>query len=70
VRALQVVTTQTGVVMSKQLGSAPASVGILPGADQAFVSQRHALGRVSFLDLVSDGVRTITGFDLNSHIVN
>ncbi len=70
VRAMQVVTTQTGVVTSKQLGSAPSSVGILPGADQAFVSQRHPLGRVSFLDLVSDGVRTVTGFDLNSNIVN
>ena len=69
-RALQVVTTQTGVVTTKPLGSPPSSVGILPGASQAFVAQRHPLGRVSFLDLVSDAVRTVTGFDLNSHIVN
>ncbi|NVB77221.1 MAG: hypothetical protein HOV81_02395 [Kofleriaceae bacterium] len=70
VRALQVVTTQTGVVISKQLGSAPSSVGILPGVGQAFVAQRHPLGRVSFVHLVSDNVRTVTGFDLNSNIVN
>jgi DNA-binding beta-propeller fold protein YncE len=69
-RALQVATVQTGVVTTKQLGSPPSSVGILPGAGQAFVAQRHPLGRVSFLDLVSDAVRTVTGFDLNSHIVN
>lgn len=69
VRALQVVTTATGVVATKSLGSPPAAVGILPGAAQAFVSQRHPLGRVSFADLVSDAVRTVTGFDLNSQVV-
>lgn len=69
VRALQVVTTQTGVVITKPLGSAPAAVGMLPGAGQSFVSQRHPLGRVSFLDLASDAVRTVTGFDLNSQVV-
>jgi DNA-binding beta-propeller fold protein YncE len=68
-RALQVVTTQTGVVITKPLGSPPASVGILPGAAQSFVAQRHPLGRVSFLDLGSDAVRTVTGFDLNSQVV-
>jgi DNA-binding beta-propeller fold protein YncE len=68
-RALQVVTTQTGVVITKPLGSPPSSVGILPGADQAFVAQRHPLGRVSFLNLASDAVRTVTGFDLNSQVV-
>ena len=68
-RAVQVVTKMTGVVQTKQLGSAPASVGILPGAAQAFVAQRHPLGRVSFVDLISDGVRTVTGFDLNSQVV-
>ncbi|HTL31958.1 MAG TPA: hypothetical protein VL326_02470 [Kofleriaceae bacterium] len=69
-RAIQVVTTQTGVVETKQLGSPPSSVGILPGASQAFVNQRHPLGRVSFVDLATDAQRTVTGFDLNSHIVN
>ncbi|HUS27249.1 MAG TPA: hypothetical protein VMZ53_02035 [Kofleriaceae bacterium] len=69
-RAIQVLTTQTGVVQTKTLGSPPSSVGILPGAAQAFVNQRHPLGRVSFVDLINDAQRTVTGFDLNSHIVN
>jgi DNA-binding beta-propeller fold protein YncE len=69
-RALQIVATHTGVVTTKPLGSPPSAVGILPGANQAFVAQRHPLGRVSLLDLVTDAVRTVTGFDLNSHIVN
>jgi DNA-binding beta-propeller fold protein YncE len=68
-RALQVVTTRTGVVITKPLGSPPSAVGMLPGAAQAFVSQRHPLGRVSFVDLTSDAVRTVTGFDLNSQVV-
>ena len=70
VRALQVVTTQTGVVMQKQLGSPPSAIGILPGAGEAFAAQRHPLGRVTFVDLSTDAVRTITGFDLNSNIVH
>jgi len=69
-RALQIVTTQTGVVVEKQLGSPPAAVGVLPGAGQAFAAQRHPLGRVTFVDLASDAVRTLTGFDLNSNIVH
>ncbi|MBA3464904.1 MAG: hypothetical protein H0T46_33530 [Deltaproteobacteria bacterium] len=70
IRALQVVNTQTGVVITKQLGSPPSAVGILPGADMAFTSQRHPLGRVTFVNLLTDAVRTVTGFDLNSNIVN
>ncbi len=69
-RALQVVTTQTGVVITKQLGSPPSAVGILPGANEAFAAQRHPLGRVTFIDLTTDAVRTVTGFDLNGNIVN
>ncbi len=69
-RALQIVTTQTGVVTTKNLGSPPSAVGILPGAGQAFVAQRHPLGRVSFVELVADTVRTVTGFDLNGNVVN
>jgi hypothetical protein len=69
-RALQVVAARTGIVTTNALGSPPSAVGILPAASAAFVAQRHPLGRVSFLDLGSDAVRTVTGFDLNSHVVN
>ena len=69
-RQLQVVATQTGVVLTKQLGSPPSAVGILPGAGQAFAAQRHPLGRLTFVNLASDAVRTVTGFDLNSDIVD
>ena len=69
-RALEIVETATGVVNVVALGSPPSAVGILPGAGTAFVSQRHPLGRVSFVDLATNAIRTVTGFDLNGGIVN
>ena len=69
-RGLQVVTTRTGVVRTLALGSPPSAIGIVPGAGQAFVAQRHPLGRMSFVALATGGVRTVTGFDLNSQIVD
>jgi hypothetical protein len=68
-RAVQTVTVQTGVVITHVLGSPPSAVGILPGVNMSFVAQRHPLGRVSFLAFVTDAVRTVTGFDLNSQVV-
>lgn len=68
-RELHVINTTNGVVSIKPLGSPPSAIGILPGAGQAFVAQRHPLGRVTFSDITSDAVRTVTGFDLNSQVV-
>jgi DNA-binding beta-propeller fold protein YncE len=72
IRALQIVDTRTGVVIVKPLGSPPEMAGILPGAGtgEAFVLQRHPLGRVTFVNLLTDAFRTVTGFDLNGDIVN
>jgi len=69
-RAMDVITVRTGVVETMTLGSPPTSVGVLPGIGTAFASQRHPLGRITFVDVATDAVRTVTGFDLNSHIVN
>lgn len=70
VAEVQTIELDTGVVRSTQLGSPPSNVGVLPNAGNAFISQRHPLGRVSFIDIASGEVRTITGFDLNSRIVD
>jgi hypothetical protein len=69
-RALQIVSTRTGIVQTVALGSPPSSVGVVPVAGQAFVAQRHPLGRMSFVALATGAVRTVTGFDLNSQIVD
>jgi DNA-binding beta-propeller fold protein YncE len=68
--SLQQIDVATGVVETIELGSPPSAVGVLPSAGMAFVSQRHPLGRVSFVDLGTGAVRTVTGFDLNSEIVD
>lgn len=69
-RAVQIVAARTGIVRTLPLGSPPSSVGVVPGAGQAFVAQRHPLGRMSFVALATGAVRTVTGFDLNSRIVD
>jgi DNA-binding beta-propeller fold protein YncE len=57
------------------LKSNPVYVGVLPDLDEgdgvephAWASQDHELGRISFLDPLSQAVETITGFELNSQI--
>src|ERR1051325_7377593 len=57
-RAGQLLAVRTGVVTAKQLGSPPSAVGSLPDAAATFIAQRHPLGRVSFVDLATDNVRT------------
>ncbi|MCP4446780.1 MAG: hypothetical protein GY811_15745 [Myxococcales bacterium] len=65
-----VIELDTGVVRLQSMSSPPETVGILPEAGVAFVNQRHPLGRVSFINVVTDAMRTVTGFDLNSRIVD
>ncbi len=65
-----VIELDTGVVRIQNMSSPPETVGILPEAGMAFINQRHPLGRVSFIDVANDAMRTITGFDLNSRIVD
>ncbi len=63
----------SGVVYVRELGTPPEAVGVLPDSNKAFVSQRHPLGRVTFIDVVDTGpgqARTLTGFDLNSQIID
>ncbi|WP_428263454.1 hypothetical protein [Haliangium sp.] len=70
VTAVHVLELDTGVVRSERLSSPPETVGVLPEAGVAFVGQRHPLGRISFLPVADGPVRTITGFDLNSRIID
>ena len=69
-KLLHEIELDTGVVRPRQLGSPPDAVGVLPGTDKVFVSQRHPLGRVTFIDVVTDDVLTLTGFDLNSSVID
>ncbi len=70
IAALQILELDTGVVRERPLSSPPETVGVLPDAETAFVGQRHPLGRISFVPIAGGPVRTITGFDLNSRIID
>jgi DNA-binding beta-propeller fold protein YncE len=65
----QVVDLATFVVDDLALLSTPEAVGVLPDAGVAWISQHHPLGRVSFVDLQTRAVRTLTGFSLDAHVV-
>jgi hypothetical protein len=56
------------------LASPPLATGLVPEAAQAFVSQQHASGRITFIDLAKSGAaselaRTLTGFELGDRVV-
>jgi dipeptidyl aminopeptidase/acylaminoacyl peptidase len=51
------------------VGSPPVEIGNVPGTDRVYVSQDHPMGRLSFIDVRSGESRTVTGFELNSQIV-
>lgn len=68
--AVQQIELDSGVVRTIELGSPPSSIGVLPDSNKIYIAQRHPLGRVSFIDITTGQVRTVTGFDLNSQIID
>lgn len=53
-----------------ELPSAPLSAGVVNDAGRAFVSQAHPEGRITFIDLDDGSEQTLTGFELNSKVVD
>ncbi len=51
------------------LGSPPTSVGTIPATQRAFVGQDHPEGRITFIDEATGALQSVTGFELNSRIV-
>jgi hypothetical protein len=46
----------------------PQASGLVPEARQAFVAQQHPEGRITFIDLESKEVHTLTGFELSAQV--
>jgi hypothetical protein len=46
------------------LPSVPLSAGVVPETAMSFVAQRHAEGRITFIELEGGKPRTLTGFEL------
>ncbi len=51
------------------LGSPPTSVGSISATRRAFVGQDHPEGRITFIDEATGALQSVTGFELNSRIV-
>jgi DNA-binding beta-propeller fold protein YncE len=53
-----------------ELASRPIAAGIVGGAHQGYVAQQHPDGRITFVSFETGEVRTLTGFELASQVVN
>jgi DNA-binding beta-propeller fold protein YncE len=67
-RLLEVLDFDTLLYEEIALPSEPVHLGVLPGSRTAWVSQLHALGRLSFYDAATGALDTLTGFELNAGI--
>ncbi|MBN1607088.1 MAG: hypothetical protein JW940_10680 [Polyangiaceae bacterium] len=50
------------------LASEPLSIGAVPASKRIFVGQKHADGRITFIDWDTMEMTSVTGFELNSEI--
>ncbi len=46
----------------------PHASGLVPDANQAFIAQEHPEGRITFIDLATGDVHTLTGFELSTQV--
>ena len=64
------VSLRSFAVDTLTLGSPPNSVGVVSGTQRAFIGQEHPEGRITFVDWTSGALQSVTGFELNSRIVD
>lgn len=69
VRDIDVLDLASFVVTTLTVGSNPVEIGPVAGTNRIYVSQEHPLGRISFVDVVTGQLRTVTGFQLNSQVI-
>ena len=70
VRQVERVHLESFRVDSYRLGSLPEHLGLLPSENlqRVYISQKHAVGRMTFIDIATGDSRTVTGYELNSQI--
>ncbi len=52
------------------LASPPIAVGVLAAANEGYVAQKNAEGRITFVALDSGQARTLTGFEIGASVVD
>jgi hypothetical protein len=68
-RSVEAIQLDSFMVKSVALGSHPVSLGVISATGKVYVAQSHPLGRVTFVDIQTHETKTVTGFELNSHII-
>ena len=69
VQAVEAMDLSSFLINSVALGSPPVGLGVIAATKQVYVPQSHHLGRVTFIDIKTHQTRTVTGFELNSQVI-
>ena len=69
VRQVDAVDLESFLVQGVTVGSPPVALGVVPATSRVFVAQSHPLGRVTFIEMASLALKTVTGFELNSYVI-
>jgi DNA-binding beta-propeller fold protein YncE len=69
IRTVEAIDLGSFLVQSVTVGSPPVAIGVMATTSMVYVAQNHPLGRVTFIDMDSHQTKTVTGFELNSHII-
>ncbi len=70
VAAAHRVSMRSFLIETIPLGSPPLSVGAVPGTGRVFIGQDHPEGRITFVDWATGALQSVTGFELNSRVVD
>jgi hypothetical protein len=70
VRSVEAIDLTSFMVKSVGLGSHPVALGVISATGVVYVAQSHPLGRVTFVEIKTHQTKTVTGFELNSHIID
>jgi hypothetical protein len=68
IRDIDIIDMETFIVDTLVLGSPPTAAGYAAETDKVFVAQEHPAGRMTFIGVHEDTVKTVTGYALNDEI--
>ena len=69
IRTVEAMDLSSFLIKSVTMGSPPVSLGVMSATKKVYVAQDHALGRVTFVDMQTNNKQTVTGFELNSQVI-
>ncbi|MBW2278404.1 MAG: hypothetical protein JRF63_12995, partial [Deltaproteobacteria bacterium] len=68
IKRTEIIDLSTFLVDSLELGSPPTAAGYATNTDKVFLAQEHPAGRITFVGVHDDSVKTVTGYALNDEI--